>query len=366
MFEGKVRKRADGRYELQIVIGRDEQGRIKRKSFYGKRENEVIKKKDEWIKETYGTILEEDESVGKLGYVGFSDWALSWLSVYKKGNVREYTYEFTYKRRVTKYLIPYFGDKPISIITPIEVQKFFNEHRNLSLDLQKTLRMILKDIFAKAIDNDYLKKNPAMNIKLQSTYISEEKVVYNETEQRKAMDWLKEHRYFDLLLIFKTGLRRGELIGLRDCDFDLRNQILYVKQSVSPTVITEEGDEVIDLNVKRPKSKRAIPLDNEITACLKTMDIGRGDNYTFYTQSTPDAYASRTSKILKRMAKECDLPPITLHGIRHTFGTVLREKGVDIYSISKLLGHSSIGVTASIYVHNDIEVLRQVMLKAGA
>lgn len=61
------------------------------------------------------------------------------------------------------------------------------------------------------------------------------------------------------------------------------------------------------------------------------------------------------------MAEDCNLPFLTLHELRHTYGTVLREKGVDIYSISKLLGHASIEVTAKIYVHNDLEVLRSAI-----
>lgn len=64
------------------------------------------------------------------------------------------------------------------------------------------------------------------------------------------------------------------------------------------------------------------------------------------------------------MAKECGLPYLSLHELRHTYGTVLRENGVDLYTISKVLGHADVGLTAKIYVHNDLNVLRNA-LKMG-
>ena len=82
----------------------------------------------------------------------------------------------------------------------------------------------------------------------------------------------------------------------------------------------------------------------------------------FYNKNiSVNAFAKKATIKLKKMSEECNIPYLTLHELRHTYGTVLRERGVDIYTISKLLGHSSIGVTSSIYIHNDVEVLRRAM-----
>ena len=64
---------------------------------------------------------------------------------------------------------------------------------------------------------------------------------------------------------------------------------------------------------------------------------------------------------MKKACNELDIPYLVPHELRHTFGTVLREKGVDIYTISKVMGHSDISITAKIYVHNDLDVLRNSM-----
>ena len=67
------------------------------------------------------------------------------------------------------------------------------------------------------------------------------------------------------------------------------------------------------------------------------------------------------SRVLKRMAKGCGTEYVTLHGLRHTYGTVLKNRGVNVYDISKVLGHSDIKVTADIYIHDDVEALRRAI-----
>lgn len=74
---------------------------------------------------------------------------------------------------------------------------------------------------------------------------------------------------------------------------------------------------------------------------------------------SPHCYADRFARIMKRISRDTGLPTLTPHELRHTFGTLLRENNVDIYTIQKVMGHSDISVTCSIYVHNDIEVLRK-------
>ena len=81
---------------------------------------------------------------------------------------------------------------------------------------------------------------------------------------------------------------------------------------------------------------------------------------------SPSTYNRSFEKFMEKMCKEIDVPRLTPHEIRHTYGTLSRARGVDIYTIQRVMGHSDISVTASIYVHNDIEVLRkQLKLDEG-
>ncbi len=350
MYDASIKKRKDGRLEMQIVVGVDDNGKRVRKSFYGHSEREVKKKRDKWVKETN---IYKELKVGKTD--AFSSWADIWLETYKKPVVRPYTYENTYRTRVEKYLKPYFKNRDLNAITQKDIQDFFNSHKEVSTALLKTLRIILKNIFDKAIINDLCSKNPVNDIKLSSNYEEKERQAYNAKQQRLAIQWAMDNNKTDILIALKTGIRRGELFGLRWNDVDLKNKIIYINQSISPKV---KGVEEIDTKLKSKSSKRAIPIDNELVEWLSFLP---NENERLFDSPSVDAFAKKINKSLKQMSKDCNIPSLTLHELRHTFGTVLRENGVDIYSISKLMGHSSVAVTEAIYVHNDIEVLRRAM-----
>ncbi|MBQ3427986.1 MAG: site-specific integrase [Clostridia bacterium] len=352
MYEGTPHKRKDGRWELMITIGRHEDGRFKRKSFYGKKEREVIHKKDEWLRNY--NINQNTKADPLDGTEAFDVWADRWLEI-KKGTVRPYTYENTYRTRVGKYLKPYFGHRPIAAITQSDIQVFFLKHKHLSEALLKTLKTILKNMFELAIVNDLCIKNPVTGIKLKSIKAKSEKTALNEAQQKKAIEWAIANRQYDVLAVIKTGMRRGELLGLRWSDINFDQKYIHVCQSMCDGI--EKGDKP-DMKLKSQSSDRYIPVDDELLKYLS--DIPHTSDKVF-PYCSARAYGTHICRVLKRMSKECELPYVTLHELRHTYGTVLREKGVDIYTIQKLLGHSSVDVTAKIYVHNDIDVLRQAM-----
>ena len=270
--------------------------------------------------------------------------------------MRPYTYENTYKTRVDKYLIPYFGERPLMAIKAADIQEFFNKHQHLSLALLKTLKTILSGIFATAIDNDLCYKNPASNVKLKSQYKQKEKKVLDLQQREKAMKWCVKNKHYDILLVLKVGLRRGELIGLRWEDIDFKNKIITINESISPP--TKDG--VVDYDVKSQSSRASLPVDDEMIDCFNK--IPRTSKRVFNCESA-NTYAKQAKKVLQEMSEECNLPYLTLHELRHTVGTVMRENEVDIYSISKLLRHSNIDVTSKVYVHNDLEVLRRAILQ---
>ena len=199
MKTGKPRKRADGRWESQIVVGTYDDGRPKRKSFYGHTSREAAAKRDKWLKEN--TVNTMDNAKYYEGTESFSKFADSWLEI-KKATVREYTYENTYRTRVEKYLKPYFGDKPMNLITHRDIQIFFVNHINLSMGLQKTLRTILRDMFEQAMMDDLCRKNPTNGVKLKSTYKEKEKKILNEEQRRKAIEWsIENKRFWDIRIL---------------------------------------------------------------------------------------------------------------------------------------------------------------------
>lgn len=349
---------SSGMYVYKATVGHNFDGTPIRKAFYSSTSKEDAKAKanqyiiDKEVAERTGEHTEPKATT-------FENWALKWLDSYKKGTVKEHTFNFTYKSNVEKYLIPYFKKAKLSDIKQIDIQKYFNTVKNedgnplakSTLDKQK---LILKSMFEAAIDNDLCYKNPVKNIKYQQASESPEKNVYDRGEAEKVIEYAKLHGRTDIVIMLETGIRRSELLGLQWSDINLNNNTMHIQRAVVQT----KGKIVID-KPKTATSDRIIPFSTVLSSYLKS---NQNDNiYVIGTErpKSPSTYAKQFKQFMKKMNADINCPVLTPHELRHTYGTLLRESGADIYTIQKLMGHSDISVTAGIYVHNDIEVLRK-------
>lgn len=118
--------RSDGMYEVKVTIGHDFDGKLIRKSFYSSISKADARAKAEEYKINQA-VYEATGENPEPNVTTFETWAKKWLDTYKKGVVKEHTYNFTYKSNVEKYLIPYFGKAHISKIQQIDIQKYFNQ-----------------------------------------------------------------------------------------------------------------------------------------------------------------------------------------------------------------------------------------------
>lgn len=194
------------------------------------------------------------------------------------------------------------------------------------------------------------------NLKIEAKQ-KQERHVYTAEQAKAAEQYAMQHERYDIVLLMHTGLRRSELLGLQWADLDFEKKLIHVQRAVTQT----KGGILID-KPKTATSVRYIPISDFLVSMLRKMKhsglyviSGKSPNEPM----KPHTYADHFSDFMKRMQKETGLPILTPHELRHTFGTLLRENDVDIYTIQKVLGHSDITVTSSIYVHNDIEVLRK-------
>lgn len=347
-------------YEYKATIGKTFEGKPIRKSFYSSVSREAAKAKAEEYK-INRSVAEQTGEQFVSSKVTFETWAKKWLEVYKKPNVKPHTFKWTYETNVVNYFIPYFGKAVLTSIRQTDIQEYFNKHTDLSETTLKRQKTILYDIFDTAIDNDFCYKNPVKHIILKSTKAEFEKKWYNQEQAErlssKALgDGTKYSRA--VYMILNLGLRRGEILGLQWRDIDFENKTLHVRRAIEPDTagMPQDGD------VKSKSSMRDIPLNDDQIKFFKSLDreskfVLAGKTEFGYTSIYGFDKGYRI--YMEKASEQLNLQYLTPHELRHTYGTVLREKGLDLYSIARLMGHSDTKVTEKHYIGNDIEVLRK-------
>jgi integrase len=353
-------------YEVKVTVGHNLHGEPIRKSFYSRISKEDARQRAEkWkiekaiAEQTGQTFIDKDTT--------FAEWAKKWLEVYKKPNVDENTYHLTYEQNVNNHLIPFFGKADMKAIKPIDIQEFFDSLSGFSDSVLKKLHMCLNGIFESAIENDICNKNPVRHIKAKSTRKKNTKHVYSEQQIEKVKMYCKS-RMPEVFVLLSSGLRRGELLGLKWSDFDKDEKCITVNRALADIQSrhTKESDHVVAPGIKEnpPKwnSYRTIPIDNE---CADLIDsLPRNGEYIFSNNDgkpqSPNTWSQKLKRFMTKMNKEYpDIPILSAHELRHTYGTMLRRRGVDIYTIQKIMGHKDIKMTSEIYVHNELETLRK-------
>lgn len=346
------RKQTTGLVEVKKTIGKTMDGKPIRKSFYGPTRKQALEKADNYLLKI--------KTFDGLQQISFTQVAEQWLSAYKEDAVRTITYERSYRSPYQKHILPYFRNANLADIKQKDVQFFLNSKSNYSYSSLQKMRTVLYGIFEYAIANDYCYKNPVKGTQLarKSTDRTEQKRAYTYQQALDVINLAQNIKNgTDIIILLKTGLRRSELLALRWENIDMEKKIIHVRESVSET---NSGLEIHPC--KSLKSIRDIPFDDELYTLFSNMQRTgfvikgqNGKNMNPHNWSYK-RYAVVNKKIQQAAAaKGISLPLLNPHEMRHTFGSILYERGVDIVTISKLMGHSSIEITVKLYVHDSLE-----------
>lgn len=195
---------------------------------------------------------------------------------------------------------------------------------------------------------------------------------FNQAEQKKIVraayaETLKGTKHSAIFAVtILTGLRIGEVCGLRWSDFDFAHKTVTIRRTVSNVYDPIEG-KVVEI-VGAPKTSagyREVPLHPLVLKLLKAR-YGNLSNLDGYVTSESDS--PTTPRVLREsfnlFVKRNKLPQINFHGLRHTFATILIEKGVDVKVVSDIIGHSDVSTTYNLYVHPSPDAKKKAVAKA--
>ena len=364
--EGSIRHRTDGRWEVRITAGVDfATGQTKRISRYAKTQEEAVKLLHE-LSFMYNTAPKTFQTT-TLG-----DWLELCLEIYMKNSLKQSTYN-SYVGYIRNHLKPALGDTAIQDLSPRTLQQFYNykyEVEGLSPKTIVNINLFLHRALSFAVSEGYIQTNPAASLNLPRGPKPQIEIL-NRNEQAQLIHASYRHRYgvFIRLTLF-TGLRVGELLGLRWEDVDVRAGMLKICRTLNrlnkmkaPTTPGEATTEIVIQTPKSENSMRSIPLLPAILQDLvnwknvqKNDALAAGDAYEnsgFIVTNPLGGYIEpRTFKdYYNQILALAGLRQFTFHALRHTFASRAMEQGMDAKTLSVILGHYSVSFTMDTYTH---------------
>ncbi|WP_368246405.1 tyrosine-type recombinase/integrase [Clostridium paraputrificum] len=359
------RKLNNGKWEATIDLGRNPStGKRMRKFKSG------FKTKKEAI--AYANSFSVDIANGLNvidNKVLLKDFINSWYDDYKSKTLSINT-KTSYRSRIDNYIIPQLGEIELGKLNTATVQQFYNDliKQDLKPNSCKKIIEVLRGCYK------YAKKLNLVNyLPTDIETIPQEKekvVVWNEDQLKFFLSEIKDTwLYLPVLIISLTGLRIGELCGLRWDNVDLENRFINVREQV---IQDKTNHQLIHTRILKTNSAfRSISIPNNLVRLLiehknnqPNSNIGgfvilNRDNVMCNPRNVSMDFTKKVQKYKELEDKSKELPQISIHGLRHTHATVLLLKGENIKVISKRLGHTSTKITWDTYSHVLPEMEKQ-------
>lgn len=295
-----------------------------------------------------------------------------WLREIKANNKLS-TYN-KYRNTVEKILLPVFGKYPTTKISTEMISDFVDHlltagKKNGSGYSKKSATEIcgvLKQIFLFSEEQYGLKLNCSLRPMTIHQQIKEPET-FSEIEQRKLCNYLlyePDLCKIGVLIALYTGIRIGELCALQWKDISFENNTLKVEKTVQRVQLLDSMTEKTKVIITEPKSScsvRSIPLPAGLAVKLKAFSAP--ENYYVVSGSPTCLEPRKIQYQFKKYLKECNLPILSFHSLRHTFATRCIELGFDAKTLSEILGHSSVNITLNRYVHSSMKRKQESMNK---
>lgn len=368
--EGSIRKRNDGRWEAIYIAGYKSDGQPKRRSIYGKSKKEVTTRLREILRQIdTGEYIEPNN-------IKVSDWLSEWWRVYCLPSKRQSTCT-GYEATINLHLKPFLGNVEIQNLRPEHVQGIINAlvNEGKAPSTVRKAHTLLHAALDQAIINGWLLRNPSDKTILPKLEQQEIRF-FSLDEQRRFIQALPDSTAGRALyFILGTGIRASELTGLRWKD--IQGDYFTIRQTIRRNRTFDESEaQRTTLQTSVPKTKagrRIIPLSPKMQELIalqcekqktarEKAEKGWNSNDLVFCSEIGTPYEGRNlTRVLHRTLKRAGIERLGVHALRHTFATRALESGMDVRTLSEILGHAKVALTLQLYAHSSIETKRSAM-----
>ena len=277
----------------------------------------------------------------------------------KKRFVKQSTFS-AYVLLIENHILPYFGE--VEEIQEEDVQKFvlLKLKEGLSQKTIKDIVIVLKMIIKFAVKFHYYEYKQ-IEIKFPTDEFKKELEVLSVNDHKKILNHIQENftfKNFGIYMCLTTGMRIGEICGLKWGDIDLEKGVIKVRRTIQRIYIVNQSIRYTKIISDTPKTKnsiRDIPISSELSKTIKSLKKLVNDNYYVVTNDEKPTEPRTYRNYYKRFIKKLGINELKFHGLRHSFATRCIESKCDYKTVSVILGHSNISTTLDLYVHPNLE-----------
>jgi integrase len=332
----------------------------KRRYFYGKKRQDVYEKMQVALrKKQQGTLVDASQQT-------VEQYLQQWLEHSAKDHIRPRTYE-RYEQYVRLHIIPMLGKIKLQALSPQQLQTWKSKKlkEGLSPTTVRTMHIVLHKALSDAIKLGLVTRNVCEMVSPPRKARQEMQVLSADQARTFLAAAVGEPDEALFIMALATGMRRGELLGLKWQDISFQESVLCVRRTLNrvPTVLGEGAGSLVESEPKTAQSRRSIvPPGFAIEALQRQKELQAGwkknadtaweeHGYVFTTQLGRYIHPNSLYRHFKELLKKAGLPDIRFHDLRHSVASLLLSSGIHPKVVQEILGHSQISMTMDIYSH---------------
>ena len=355
---GELTQLANGHWQGRVAVGRTENGpmyqTITRES---KEELEALV--------LYQRLLYARNKLTQRSKMTLEEWANIWIDEIKFCLIGEITYN-SYRSYIDNHIIPILGKKTLLSLKKEDIERFVGklqakskDKKPLTIPSLKAVFNVLNQMLKSAVNARLIVLNPAEDVTLPKA-TKKERVVLTSEQVKRFFDTILAYypEWYDLYYMeLLTGLRRGELMGIKWEDIDESRGVIQIKRGIKYI-----KNELIVTPTKTNSGKRVIVLAESLRTQLIERHKSISSEWVFpdFEDDEFPIMPTRATEILKKIMAQAELPYIPFHNLRHTFATQALASGIEPETISNILGHKYVSFTLDTYMHSTVDMQKNV------